>query len=134
MRLYWACDSRREAYNGAKFRFDRGNGNGSMKVQQAIEEKLQEALEPEHMEVINESHMHSVPAFSETHFKVVLVSEKFAGKRSVARHQLIYGMLKAEFDEGLHALALHTYTAEEWQTSGQQAPESPNCGGGSKAG
>jgi BolA protein len=105
-----------------------------MEVQQNIQAKLQEAFEPQHLEVINESHLHSVPAFSETHFKVVLVSDQFVGKRSVARHQQVYGVLKGQFEAGLHALALHTYTAEEWQAAGQIAPESTQCGGGSKAG
>jgi BolA protein len=101
-------------------------------VQQQIETKLAQALSPAHLEVVNESHMHSVPPGSETHFKVVLVSPEFDGKRSVARHQLVYRLLADELAGPVHALALHTYTAQEWQQREGAAPESPQCLGGSK--
>ena len=104
-----------------------------MIIQQAIETKLDQQLSLQHLEVLNESHMHSVPENSETHFKVTAVSEDFAGKRSVARHQLIYKILAEELAGEVHALALHTYTAEEWQQRENSSPDSPNCLGGSKA-
>jgi len=46
-------------------------------VENSIREKLQAALKPLHCDIINESYMHNVPKNSETHFKVVVVSEKF---------------------------------------------------------
>ncbi len=97
-------------------------------IQSAIIDKLQ-ALSPNHLEVLNESHMHNVPAGSESHFKVVLVSEAFAGLRQVPRHQKVYGLLADEMAGPVHALALHTYSPEEWPE--QSVPESPNCLGGS---
>jgi stress-induced morphogen len=103
-----------------------------MSVQQQIEAKLAGALPLAHIEVVNESHMHSVPSGSETHFKVVLVSSDFDGKRAVARHQLVYGVLADELAGPVHALALHTYTVEEWQQRHGAAPASPQCLGGSK--
>lgn len=102
-----------------------------MLVQDQITAKLVDALEPDYLDVENESHKHSVPPNSETHFKVVVSSEKFTGKRAVQRHQLVYGLLQDEMAEGVHALALHTYTPEEW-TDTINAPDSPNCMGGSK--
>lgn len=102
-----------------------------MNIQTSIETKLQQNFSPTHMEVVNESHMHSVPANSETHFKVVIATEAFDGTRKVARHQKIYQVLSEELAGEVHALALHTYTPEEWQEL-QQAPDSPNCMGGSK--
>lgn len=103
-----------------------------MLVQRQIEAKLRGAMPVDHIEVVNESHMHSVPPNSETHFKVVLVSTEFAGKRPVARHQLIYRLLADELAGGVHALALHTYTADEWSQRTDGAPASPECLGGSK--
>lgn len=100
-------------------------------VQQQIQEKLAE-LTPLHLEVINESFMHSVPPNSETHFKVVIVSPQFDGKRQVARHQSVYQLLAAELAGGVHALALHTYTEDEWRARERPAPASPECLGGSK--
>lgn len=103
-----------------------------MSVQQQIETKLTGALPLAHIEVVNESYMHSVPPGSETHFKVVLVSPEFDGKRAVARHQLVYRVLADELAGPVHALALHTYTAQEWQQRNAAAPASPQCLGGSK--
>ena len=67
-----------------------------------------------------------------THFRVTVVTDSFAGQRRVARHQQIYGLLQAQLQGGVHALGLHTYTAEEWQARAQQTSESPECLGGSK--
>lgn len=102
-------------------------------VQHAIETKLGEQFNPSVLQVLNESHMHSVPPNSETHFKVVVVSDQFAGKRSVARHQMIYQTLAEEVAGPVHALAIHTYTNDEWQQTGAESPASPTCRGGSKA-
>ena len=85
-----------------------------------------------HSELVNESHMHSVPPNSETHFKLVLVSEDFEGLPKVRRHQQVYKVVGQLMQEGLHALALHLYTPSEWQEKNQQAPASPQCMGGSK--
>src|SRR5690606_14648555 len=96
------------------------------------ERKLQAAFAPARLEVVNESHMHSVPPGSESHFRVVLVSAGFDGKRAVARHQAVYRVLADELAGGVHALALHTYTEQEWAQRGAEAPASPECLGGSK--
>lgn len=100
-----------------------------MSRQSLIESRLREALPLTHLEVLNESHNHS--AGQDTHFKVVAVSAAFAGLRAVARHQKVYALLADEMQQGLHALALHLYTPEEWALAGV-APESPACRGGSK--
>jgi BolA protein len=104
-----------------------------MQVQSRIEDKLREAFTPLHLQVENESHMHNVPEGSESHFRVVLVSESFAGKPLVQRHRAVNGALAAELQGTVHALALHTMTPEEWFEKGGDAPESPPCLGGSKA-
>lgn len=86
------------------------------------------ALEPQHLEVLDESHMHSRGL--ETHYKAVVVSPQFAGLNAVKRHQKVYASL-GELMGQFHALALHTYTPEEWAQQGA-APDSPTCRGGSK--
>lgn len=103
-----------------------------MNKQQTITNKLEEAFHPEHLEVINESYMHNVPEGSESHFKVVIVSDEFKGKMLLARHRLINKSLEEELNGGIHALALHTMTMEEWFDKGG-APDSPQCMGGDKA-
>ena len=104
-----------------------------MTIQAVIEEKLAAALAPAHLEVVNESHQHNVPANSETHFKVVVVADAFEDQRKVARHQSVYALLGEELAGPVHALALHTYTREEWAERFGEAPLSPPCLGGSKA-
>jgi BolA protein len=51
----------------------------------------------------------------------------------VTRHRLVNRALSTELTSGLHALALHTWTPDEWFDKGGQAPDSPPCLGGSKA-
>jgi len=100
-----------------------------MQIQQRIEQSLNQGLEPTHLEVVNESHMHSVPANSETHFKVTLVSPNFDGLNQVKRHQKVYGLLQELMQNPVHALALHTYSPDEWGEA-QAVPSSPVCMGG----
>ena len=107
-----------------------------MTTQETITKKLTDAFAPEHLEVINESYMHSVPEGSESHFKVVIVCDDFKDKMLIARHRLVNKALMEELDKdradgGIHALALHTMTMEEWFEKGKTA-ESPPCEGGSK--
>ncbi|OZY84861.1 BolA family transcriptional regulator [Cellvibrio mixtus] len=100
-------------------------------VENRILSILTAEFQPVHLEVINESHMHSVPPGSETHFKVVLAAPAFAGKRQVQRHQAIYACLANELQNGVHALALHTFSPEEWLANAA-VPASPQCLGRSK--
>ena len=101
-------------------------------VHEAIESKLLDYFEPAHLEVLNESYMHNVPEGSESHFKVVIVSEKFAEQRLIGRHRQVNQVLADELANHIHALAIHTYTLEEWNKKNQVAPDSPMCLGGSK--
>lgn len=103
-----------------------------MSIEQIIQEKLEKGLSVGHINIENESHMHSGPA-TDTHFKVTLVSDDFAKKRLVQRHQMIYGLLEQEMQNPIHALSMHLFTQEEWQKRGGEVMPSPKCLGGSKA-
>ncbi len=103
-----------------------------MTVQQSIQTKIAAALAPSHLEVLNESHMHSVPPGSESHFRVVVVSDRFEGQPLVRRHQTVNRILEQELENGLHALSMQTLTAAEWTRRGGQTRVSPDCRGGSK--
>ena len=104
-----------------------------MKIQNTITEKLKASLDPSHLYVENESNNHNVPPGSESHFKVTVVSEQFEGKRLIQRHRAVNACLSEELANDIHALAIHTYTAAEWQEQGV-SPASPDCMGGSKQG
>ena len=79
-------------------------------MQERIVARLTEALDPAFLDVIDESdrhagHLGAAPGGG-THYRVRIVSTKFAGLSRVARHRVVYGLLPAEFADGLHALAL----------------------------
>jgi BolA protein len=105
-----------------------------LNTENVIIEKLDARFELQHLEVVNESGGHNVPAGSESHFKVVLVADEFSGQRLIARHRAVNELLAAELAGGVHALALHTYTAQEWQDRFGGAPMSPPCLGGQDGG
>ena len=103
-----------------------------MSVQTIIETKIRESLLPSHLEVINESHMHNVPPGSESHFKVIVVSDVFEAKSRVQRHQTMNAVLADELAGPVHALSMQTQTDAEWDASGGRKVASPACHGGSK--
>jgi acid stress-induced BolA-like protein IbaG/YrbA len=49
------------------------------------------------------------------HFEAVIVSNAFAGKRLIQRHQLVYAALGDRMREEIHALSMKTLTPEEFQ-------------------
>ena len=87
---------------------------------------------PTVLEVINESGNHNVPPGSETHFKVVVVSEAFTGQSPVARHRAVNKALAAQLSGGVHALSIQALTPNQWAERGGVVPDSPPCLGGSK--
>jgi len=84
-----------------------------------IEHKLETGLCPTFLEVVDNSHLHaghaSAPEGGNSHFDVIVVTDKFKDVRPVARHRLVYDLLTEEFDGSLHALSIKAYTPEEWQ-------------------
>ncbi|GLG99409.1 BolA-like protein [Gryllus bimaculatus] len=76
-------------------------------VERSIYSKLKETFKPIHLDVLNESHMHNVPPNSETHFKVIVVSD--------------------DFDK---VPLIKTKSPSEWESSNQEVTESPPCRGG----
>ncbi len=103
-----------------------------MSVAERIESKLASGFDLAHLDVVNESAGHNVPAGSESHFKVVLVSSAFGGERLLARHRRVNAVLREELANDIHALAIHAYTPEEWRQRFGAAPLSPPCAGGER--
>lgn len=81
-----------------------------MTMQQTITDKLREAFTPAHLDVIDESHLHEGHAGhragGETHFRVQIVADAFAGKSRIDRHRLVNAALAAELATSVHALAI----------------------------
>ncbi len=104
-----------------------------MSMQSVIESKISDKINTSVLNIENESHMHSGPA-TESHFKVTIVSEDFDGKMLIARHRMINEILQEELNGSIHALTLHTMTAQEYAKKQGIVPDSPDCEGGGKKG
>jgi BolA protein len=103
-----------------------------MRKVERIEVLLGEHLAPLVLQVEDESHRHSKGL--ETHFKVVVVSERFVGANALARHRAVHAALSELLAPKLiHALSIHAHSPDEWIASGGSVPASPSCLGGSKA-
>lgn len=95
------------------------SGSG-LSVTEAIETKLRKGLSPQSLKIINQSDqhkhhvaMHGVPQTGETHFRIEVVSDMFAGLGLVKRHRVVFELLKEEMDGPVHALSLDTKAPEE---------------------
>ena len=81
-----------------------------MTLETRMREKLQIGLRPSRLDLVNESHLHeghgNSPGTNESHFRVLIVSEAFAGKSRVERHRLVNDLLHSELKDGVHALAI----------------------------
>lgn len=81
-----------------------------MSLETRMREKLMVALRPSRLDLVNESHLHaghqSSPGTGESHFRVLIVSDAFAGKSRLERHRVINEILSDELTDGVHALAI----------------------------
>lgn len=88
-----------------------------MKISERLTEDLKTALAAEHVEVIDQSHRHRghAGALEGGHFDAVIVSARFQGMGLVDRHRAVYAALGDLAERRVHALALETFTPEEWR-------------------
>ncbi|XP_052867536.1 bolA-like protein DDB_G0274169 [Anopheles cruzii] len=99
-------------------------------IENAIRTGLAKELSPVHVEVVNESYMHNVPKGSETHFKVLVVSQQFEGMPLIKRHRLVNDIVKTQLEgDFVHALSIVAKTPLQWDPNYSLEP-SPNCRGG----
>ena len=96
-----------------------------MSFHEDIVTTLNNNLNVKHIFLENESEMHNVPINSETHFKLVIVSNDFHKMTKVKRHQLIYQIL-VEIMKKIHALSIQAFTLEEFD-SNPIVLTSPDC-------
>jgi BolA protein len=100
-----------------------------MRIQDKINAEINKQLNVAKVLLENESHMHAGNA-PESHFKLILVSDDFAGLSKVKRHQKVYKILQ-QLMPSFHALALHTFTVLEWENN-ELNLDSPLCAGSAK--
>jgi acid stress-induced BolA-like protein IbaG/YrbA len=49
------------------------------------------------------------------HFEATVISAAFEGKSRVQQHQMVYGSLGELMQGAVHALALRTFTPQQWE-------------------
>jgi acid stress-induced BolA-like protein IbaG/YrbA len=74
----------------------------------SVQQGIQDGLACEHVEVIGDGQ----------HFQALVVSQAFAGRSRVQRHQLVYAALGERMREEIHALSMRTLTPAEWKAGG----------------
>jgi BolA protein len=91
-------------------------------VARAIRARLA-ALDPELVELTDESALHAGHAGARGgggHYRLSIVSPRFRGRSTVARHRLVYDALGPMMKREIHALAIRALAPEE------SAPEHPS--------
>ncbi len=86
-------------------------------VADQIRALLTKEFHPKELEIINDSHKHAghagSPNSGESHFTIVIVSEKFDGVPRVKRHQMVYDILSELLEGPVHALSLRAFAPNE---------------------
>ena len=90
-----------------------------------IKNLLLSEFSPSVLKIVNESYMHNVPEGSESHFKLVIVSDEFKNLSNVKRHQEVYKVL-GEVMKSIPALSIHSFDNEEYKNN-PMILDSPNC-------
>ncbi len=88
-----------------------------------IEAKLRAELPAQHVVVEDESHLHAGHAGARDgrgHFRATIVSDRFEGLSRVAAQRLVFQVLAAEMQSDIHALAMKTYTPEQWESADER--------------
>jgi BolA protein len=86
-----------------------------MNLAAAIHERLS-ALEPESIDLLDESGQHvghEGAASGGSHFRLTIISPRFAGHGKLARHRMIYAALGPLMQREIHALAIRAFAPDE---------------------
>lgn len=94
-------------------------------IESQIINTLSRSLNLLSLKIINESLMHNVPEGSETHFKIVVITNDFNNLSIIKRHKLIYKTLDSLMNE-IHALSIHAFNEEEFKLN-PVILDSPEC-------
>ncbi|MCG6932975.1 MAG: BolA/IbaG family iron-sulfur metabolism protein [Gallionella sp.] len=77
-----------------------------MVTPESIQQNIAQGMSTEHLSVVGDGQ----------HFEAVVVSEAFAGKNRVQRHQMVYQTLGDRMRAEIHALSMKTMTPQEWRS------------------
>ncbi|MCC9624525.1 BolA family transcriptional regulator [Thalassospira sp. MA62] len=92
-----------------------------MQVADQIRNILTEQFSPAELMIMDDSSKHAghsgADPRGESHFSVLIVSDRFDGENRVNRQRMVYGALDALLKDRVHALALKTMTPAEYQAA-----------------
>jgi len=94
-------------------------------IESQIVNTLKTSMDLFSLKIINESYMHNVPEGSESHFKIVIVSEDFLNLTMIQRHKLVYKKLDNLMTK-IHALSIHAFDKDEFKLN-PIILDSPEC-------
>jgi BolA protein len=94
-------------------------------IESQIINTLSNSMNLSSLKIINESFMHNVPKGSESHFKIVVVTNDFNNLSIIKRHKLIYKTLDNLMNK-IHALSIHAFNEEEFKLN-PIILDSPEC-------
>jgi acid stress-induced BolA-like protein IbaG/YrbA len=77
-----------------------------MVTPESIQQNIAQGMATEHLSVVGDGQ----------HFEAVVVSEAFAGRSRVQRHQMVYQTLGDRMRAEIHALSMKTLTPQEWRS------------------
>ena len=84
-----------------------------------IEQIILESYEPYFFSVLDVSEQHrghqNFRENVESHFEIIVVSDKFIDIKRIDRHRMVNYSLKDEFSSDLHSAIIKTYTIEEYK-------------------
>jgi BolA family transcriptional regulator, general stress-responsive regulator len=87
-----------------------------MNVAASIRERLA-VLEPVQLDLVDESAHHAghsgAQPGGQTHWRLTIVSARFAGQSTVARHRMVYQALGELMQNPIHALAITARSPQE---------------------
>lgn len=75
---------------------------------ETLKDQIIKSLGPCHVEILD-------PRQDGVHLEAIVVSDQFINRPLLQRHRLVMSALKERFNQDLHALALKTYTPDEWE-------------------
>ena len=84
-----------------------------------IENLILKNYKPEFFSVVDVSEKHrghqNYKEYIESHFEIIIVSEKFKNLNRIERHRMVYQSLKEDFLSDLHSAIIKAYTIQEYK-------------------
>ena len=86
-----------------------------------IENLIKKNFEPDFFCVLDISEQHrgheNFKENVESHFDIIIVSNKFKNLKRIDRHRMVNNSLKDEFLSDLHSIIIKTYTIDEYKNT-----------------